>query len=100
MSIQAIGAAEVLGLLGFAIYASADVLLALRRLHSDQIRFYVLYAAAGSLILLSLSLDFNLGAFLSESVTLLTCCLAIGLRLSRPALRTAARGPRLGIAPE
>jgi hypothetical protein len=90
MALDQLGTGDILGILGFLVYACADTLLALRRLHSDQIRFYAIYACAGLLILSSLTIDFNMGAFLSEAFTLLTCMVAIALRLARPAV-TAIR---------
>lgn len=77
-------AVDGLGVLGFVIYATADTLLALRKLNSEQILFYGLYATAALLILGSLLADFNMGAFLSELCALITCGVAVILRLRMP----------------
>lgn len=98
MSLDEFGIADLLGIAGFATYACADTLLALRRLHSDQIRFYVIYAVAGVLILCSLTIDFNMGAFLTEAFSLLTCGVAIVLRLTRPRMLTFVPPPGREIA--
>lgn len=76
--------ADWLGIAGFLVYATADILLALRVLNSEQIRFYLIYAVAAVLILSSLMVDFNLGAALTEAMALITCLVAIVLRATRP----------------
>ncbi len=71
----------VLGVAGFLVYATADILLSLRHLNSEGITYYVLCGLAAILIGTSLIFDFNLGALLTELFCLSTCILAIVLRL-------------------
>jgi len=72
--------ADAMGIAGFLLYAGADLALALRRLHSDQIRFYLISGAGAALILASLAIDFNMGAFLTESFALAMCLVAVAVR--------------------
>jgi Flp pilus assembly protein TadB len=79
----------VLGVVGFLIYAGADIALCLRTLSSEGVAFYVLSATAACLIGISLLYTFNLGAFLTEVFCLVTSLLAIILRLRAKARRRA-----------
>lgn len=86
---ESFSAIDGLGVLGFLIYATADTMLALRKLNSEQILFYLLYALGAVMILTSLLWNFNIGAFMSEVFALLTCALAICLRLRTRRAKTA-----------
>lgn len=79
--IQEFSAVDGLGVLGFLTYATAELLLAFRKIHSDQVFFYVIYGLGAALILSSLMWEFNMGAFMTEMFSLLICALAIVVRL-------------------
>lgn len=71
----------LLGVLGFVIYAGADIALCLGRITSAGIAFYLLNSGAALLIGISLLYSFNLGAFLTELFCLGVSVLAVVLRL-------------------
>jgi hypothetical protein len=63
--------------LGAALIVVTYLLIQLRRMQVSDIRYSVLNATGAALILYSLSVDFNLSAFVIEAFWLLISCLGV-----------------------
>jgi multidrug transporter EmrE-like cation transporter len=68
---------EIIGTLGAALIVVTYLLIQLRRMQVSDIRYSVLNATGAALILYSLSVDFNLSAFVIEAFWLLISCLGV-----------------------
>ena len=75
---------DLLGIAGAAMIVVSYALLQLDRLGSDALAYSVLNALGAALILLSLSVDFNLSAFVIEAFWLLISFIGIARYLRRP----------------
>jgi len=74
---------EVIGVLGFALYVLNYMLLTLRVLCGDCIKFFVLNLLAASCVLIGLSVSFNLASALIQVFWITLSIIAIALRLYR-----------------
>ncbi|MDZ7644390.1 MAG: hypothetical protein U5K76_09385 [Woeseiaceae bacterium] len=74
---------DVVGTLGVLFIVGTYFLLQLGRLHSTLLSFSILNAAGAALILVSLTQEFNLAAFLIESIWLLISVYGIVANLAR-----------------
>jgi hypothetical protein len=78
---------EVFGTLGAALIVVTYLLIQLRRMQVADFSYSVLNALGAGLMLYSLSVDFNLSAFVIEAFWLLISCIGIV-----QALRERVRG--------
>lgn len=83
---------DLLGLVGFALYATGYTLLSLKRISTESIWLFVNNFLAASCVLASLMVSFNLGALLIQSFYICGSTLAIAVRLWPRAPRSVA-GP-------
>ncbi|WP_108263346.1 CBU_0592 family membrane protein [Mangrovicoccus ximenensis] len=60
------GAAEILGVAGFALYAVAYAGISIGRITGDSPSFYALNGLAALAVLASLTMDFNLGSVMIQ----------------------------------
>lgn len=72
-----------IGLLGFCIYVVNYSCLSFRILSSESAAFFVINTAAASLVLVSLTTDFNLASALIQTFWIVIGTCAITLRLRR-----------------
>ncbi len=103
---------QFVGLLGFALYVAMYTCLSLRIVHSDQIRYFLGNLTAATMVLISLSHEFNLASALIQMFWITMSIPAIVLRLAhrrsdrradaatRAASRAAAKDPRRPAASE
>ncbi|KUF12204.1 CBU_0592 family membrane protein [Pseudoponticoccus marisrubri] len=87
---------RLLGVLGFLLYVLLYTSLSLRWLHSDSILYFCGNICAASMVLMSLTLDFNLAAALIQMFWIAMGIPAILLRLGR--MRSDRRADRLSAA--
>ncbi|MEM1129435.1 MAG: hypothetical protein AAGH83_02835 [Pseudomonadota bacterium] len=80
---------DMVGIGGALLYATADLLLATRRLSSDGFGFFVISLCAALMIVASLLVRPNPGALLSELFFVIICLAAIYVRLKARAARRA-----------
>ncbi len=80
---------DVLGALGAILIVGAYLLLQLERLQATQLRYSLMNAVGALLILVSLTVDFNLSACLVEAFWLAVSVIGIvkGLRARRASSR-------------
>jgi len=68
---------EIIGTLGAGLIVVAYLLIQLRRMQVSELRYSLLNATGAALILYSLTVDFNLSAFLIEAFWLLISGLGV-----------------------
>ena len=74
---------EIAGVFGFCLYVFNYAMLTLRRFTSDDIIFFVINFSAASLVLIGLTVSFNLAAALIQGFWIIMSVIGISLRMSR-----------------
>ncbi len=74
---------EAVGVCGFALYVANYTMLTLQRIKSDSITYFMLNAAAATLVLIGLSHAFNLASALIQVFYICASAIAIMIRLRR-----------------
>lgn len=75
---------DIAGIFGFAIYVANYTLLTTRVLSSNSVLYFCLNLTAASLVLLGLSVNFNLASALIQGFWVVMSILGITLRVIRP----------------
>lgn len=78
---------EIIGAIGAALIVITYLLIQLRLMQIEELRYSFLNALGASFILYSLTVDFNLSAFLIEAFWLLISCLGMAKVLFERARR-------------
>ncbi len=84
---------DIAGVIGFAIYVANYTLLTARVLSSNSVLYFCLNLTAASLVLLGLSVNFNLASALIQGFWVIMSILGIALRVLRPNPLNAPRYP-------
>lgn len=79
---------EFIGVLGFGLYVLNYMLLTLRVLDGHGILYFVLNAAAASMVLVGLMASFNLASVLIQVFWIVISIVAISMRLIGPPKRS------------
>ena len=79
---------RAIGVLGFLTYVANYSALSLRVLTSEDVTYFTLNIAAASMVMISLTQEFNLASALIQGFWIIIGAVAIGLRLRRRALVT------------
>ncbi|WP_172331079.1 hypothetical protein [Mangrovicoccus sp. HB161399] len=87
------GAAELLGVAGFALYALAYVWISIGRVTGDSPLFYALNGLAALAVLASLTMDFNLGSVMIQIFYLAVSLAGLWSRLRQRRGRPTAAAP-------
>ena len=74
---------QLLGLFGFFTYVTSYTCLSFRILSSESISYFALNTTAATLVMISLTRDFNLASALIQGFWIVLGVAAIGLRLHR-----------------
>lgn len=74
---------DVVGNVGVLLVLGTYVLLQLNRLRSESLTYSIVNAAGAGLILISLSMEFNMSAFLIEAAWLIVSIMGVGLYFLR-----------------
>ena len=77
---------RAIGVLGFLTYVTNYFALSLRLLTSEHLTFFVLNIAAASMVMVSLTQEFNLASALIQGFWIVIGVIAVSLRLRRRAL--------------
>jgi hypothetical protein len=75
---------DIAGVFGFAIYVTNYTLLTTRFLSSNSVLYFCLNLTAATLVLLGLSVNFNLASALIQGFWVIMSVLGIALRILRP----------------
>ncbi|MDX8351091.1 CBU_0592 family membrane protein [Cognatiyoonia sp. IB215182] len=81
MSIWQPGVADAIGVAGFGLYVLNYTLLTFRRIRTEYVVYFVINAAAASMVLIGLSASFNLASALIQVFWLIISLTAIVIRL-------------------
>ncbi|MGH1453470.1 MAG: CBU_0592 family membrane protein [Paracoccaceae bacterium] len=74
---------QAIGVGGFFLYVANYTMLTLRILTGDCLRYFVLNITAASMVLIGLSVNFNLAAALIQSFWIVMSLIGIAMRLRR-----------------
>ena len=80
---QDVSVFRMIGVLGFMVYVGTYTCLTLRILNSDSIRYFVINTTAATLVLISLSHEFNLASALIQIFWIFLGVIGITLRVKR-----------------
>ncbi|WP_137701538.1 CBU_0592 family membrane protein [Marimonas lutisalis] len=75
---------EIAGIIGFTIYVFNYAMLTLRRLSGDSVVYYMLNFSAAGLVLLGLTVSFNLASAMIQMFWIAMSSLGILIRVARP----------------
>lgn len=82
---------DYVGIAGFCLYVATYTLLSLRLLSGNSLAYFLMNLIAASLVLIGLSVNFNLASALIQCFWITMSVIAIGLRLFRPGQTHLAR---------